>query len=96
LEDTSQSILKAVPLLSAPLMIFSLVFLMAIVKGVALWKAASKRQLIWFIILLLLNTLGILDLAYIFYLNRWDIDKGRLLAALEKRFSKAKKQEEQL
>ena len=57
-------------------------------KGWALWKSASKRQLVWFIILLVVNTLGILEIAYIFYLNKWDIDRGRLLSALEKRFTK--------
>jgi len=28
-------------------------------KGWALWKSASKRQLLWFIFLLVFNTLGI-------------------------------------
>jgi len=43
------------------------------------------------IILLLVNTLGLLEIAYIFYLNRWDIDKGRLLKFLEKKFARSKK-----
>ena len=55
-------------------------------KGWALWKSASKRQLLWFIFLLVFNTLGILEILYIFYLNRFDIDKeGRLLRFLEKK-----------
>jgi len=57
-------------------------------KGLALWKSAGKRQLIWFVILLTVNTMGILEIAYIFFLNRWDIDKGRVLAFLEKKFKK--------
>ena len=57
-------------------------------KGYSLWKAASKRQLVWFIILLMINTMGLLEIAYIFYLNRWDLDKGKLLASLEKKFAK--------
>lgn len=57
-------------------------------KSWALWKAAGKRQLVWFIILMIFNTLGILEIAYIFYLHRWDIDKGKLLAFLEKKFGK--------
>lgn len=60
-------------------------------KAWALWKAAGKRQLVWFIILLLVNTLGLLEIAYIFWLNRWDIDKGRLLRFLEKKFGRSKK-----
>lgn len=60
-------------------------------KGLALWKAAGRRQLTWFIILLLVNTMGLLEIGYIFYLNRWDIGSKKLLAFLEKKFKPAKK-----
>lgn len=60
-------------------------------KGLALWKAAGRKQLAWFIILLLVNTLGLLEIAYIFYLNRWDIGSKKLLAFLEKKFKPSKK-----
>lgn len=59
-------------------------------KGWALWKAANKRHLVWFMILLTFNTLGLLEITYIFYLNRWDIDKGKLLKVLERKFKKSK------
>ncbi len=36
-------------------------------KGVALWKAAHKENKRWFIALLLLNTLGVLEIIYIFF-----------------------------
>lgn len=62
-----------------------------ILKGIALWKAAGKRQLIWFIIIMVINTMGLFELAYIFYLNKWDLDKGKLLALLEKKAKKVKK-----
>jgi methionyl-tRNA synthetase len=39
-------------------------------KGVALWKAADARQNIWFIIFLVINTLGILEILYIFFFSR--------------------------
>ncbi len=35
-------------------------------KGVALWRAARNRHLVWFIVLLLVNTLAILEIIYIF------------------------------
>jgi hypothetical protein len=35
-------------------------------KGVALWKSARNKHLVWFIVLLLVNTLGILEIIYIF------------------------------
>jgi hypothetical protein len=39
-------------------------------KGVALWKAARRGQIIWFIALLLLNTLAILEILYIFLFSK--------------------------
>ena len=35
-------------------------------KGVALWRAARNGQLVWFIVLLVVNTLAILEIIYIF------------------------------
>ncbi|HUV71700.1 MAG TPA: DUF5652 family protein [Clostridia bacterium] len=57
---------------------FVLVLLWALVwKGIALWKAALKRQVVWFAILLGFNSFGILEIVYIFWLSRWDIDKEK-------------------
>lgn len=39
-------------------------------KGVALWKAANKRHKIWFIVFLLVNTLAILEILYIFWFSK--------------------------
>lgn len=39
-------------------------------KGLALWKSARARQPIWFIVMLILNTLGILEILYIFVFSR--------------------------
>ncbi len=61
-------------------------------KGLALWISASKRQLIWFVILFLINTLGILEIAYLIYLKNWDIDKGKTLSFLEKKLKLQSKQ----
>ena len=38
-------------------------------KGIALWKAARQNQKIWFVFLLVLNTLGFLEIIYIFYVG---------------------------
>lgn len=37
-------------------------------KGVALWKAARSHQKGWFIVLLVINTMAILDIIYIFFI----------------------------
>lgn len=39
-------------------------------KGMALWRSAELRQKHWFIILLLVNTLGVLEIIYIFLVAR--------------------------
>lgn len=39
-------------------------------KGVALWKAAKLDQPIWFIALLIVNTLGLLEILYIFVFSK--------------------------
>jgi len=39
-------------------------------KGIALWKAAERQEKYWFGMLLIVNTLGILDLIYIFFVAR--------------------------
>lgn len=39
-------------------------------KGVALWKAAQNKDKKWFIILLVVNTLAILEIFYIFVISK--------------------------
>jgi len=35
-------------------------------KGFALWKSARRGEKIWFIVFLFLNTIGILEILYLF------------------------------
>jgi len=35
-------------------------------KGLALWRAARKGDKVWFIVFLLVNTLGILEILYLY------------------------------
>ena len=44
--------------------IFIIVF---VLKGLALWHAARRSEKWWFIILLVVNTIGILELIYLFF-----------------------------
>lgn len=39
-------------------------------KGVALWRAARRRSYVWFVVLLVVNTLGILEILYIFKFSK--------------------------
>jgi hypothetical protein len=36
-------------------------------KGIALWKSARSGEKWWFVALFIINTVGILEIAYIFY-----------------------------
>jgi methionyl-tRNA synthetase len=36
-------------------------------KGIALWKSARNGQKIWFIALLIVNTLGLLEILYLIF-----------------------------
>ncbi len=48
-------------LLLFPLIVWSITW-----KGMALWRAARNESKEWFIALLILNTLGILDILYLY------------------------------
>lgn len=39
-------------------------------KGWALWISARKNSKIWFVVLLIVNTLGILEILYIFIFSK--------------------------
>ena len=39
-------------------------------KGLALWRSARNKQLPWFIVLLVVNTVGILEIIYLVFFNR--------------------------
>ena len=39
-------------------------------KGTALWKAAKNNHTVWYIIMLVVNTVGILEIVYIFFFSK--------------------------
>ncbi len=51
--------------LLTPVLIWSLVW-----KGLALWKAARKGANVWFVVLLVVNTVGILDILYLYVFSK--------------------------
>ena len=50
--------------------IFPIMILDVILKGVALWRAGRNNQRNWFIALLVLNTFGILEIVYLFRFSK--------------------------
>lgn len=39
-------------------------------KGIALWKAGTKKQLTWFICIFLFNTVGLLPIIYLAFFQK--------------------------
>ncbi|MDP3004173.1 MAG: DUF5652 family protein [Candidatus Azambacteria bacterium] len=39
-------------------------------KGIALWKAAKNEDLGWFVVMLVVNTVGILEILYIYVFSK--------------------------
>ena len=58
-------------------------------KGVALWKSARQSQKWWFIVLLIINTLAILEILYIFVFSKLSLKKKEKL--IGKKSSKKKR-----
>ena len=54
-------------LIGIPLMLFVIIMIWSSVwKYIALWKAGRNNSLVWFIVFALVNTVGILEILYIF------------------------------
>jgi hypothetical protein len=53
-----------------PILIFLLIIWSLFWKGIALWKAVKSNQKGWFVMLLLINTAGILEIIYIFAIDK--------------------------
>ena len=49
--------------------LFVLVFWTVTWKGFALWRAAKDDNKVWFVLLLILNTLGVLEIVYLFAIS---------------------------
>jgi hypothetical protein len=68
---TSSLGLNIAPWLLAIILIWTLIW-----KGIALWKSARLNQPIWFVALLVLNTIGILPILYIFVFSKYKFKKS--------------------
>ncbi len=69
-----------------PLVVF-IVFLWSLLwKGLALWKAVKLDQRNWFIVILIVNTVGILEIIYLFFLakKKMKVEELKFWEALSK------------
>jgi hypothetical protein len=53
------------PLLALVILVWILIW-----KGLALWRAAQKKSKWWFIAILVFNTVGILEILYLFVFSK--------------------------
>ncbi len=52
-------------------LLFLVVVLWSIIwKGLALWKAAREGSKVWFVVLLVVNTVGILEILYLYVFSK--------------------------
>lgn len=61
----SLQLLAKNPWFLIPVLIWTLVW-----KGTALWKCGRNNQLYWFIALLVINTVGLLEIAYLLWFQK--------------------------
>ncbi len=59
-----QQFLSTHPIFFISIIVWSLAW-----KGFALWKAAENKSFLWFTVLLLINTLGLLEIIYLFLIE---------------------------
>lgn len=51
-------------------MILAIVVWETVWKGLGLWKAAQNKDKVWFVLILLLNTIGILPIIYLYVISK--------------------------
>lgn len=65
---------------TATMILFFVIAIWSLVwKGLALWKSSQKKHLVWFIVMLIVNTVGILEILYIFLFSKMSL-KGKAKA----------------
>ena len=50
-------------------------------KGMALWKAGREGSKVWFVVLLLVNTIGILDILYLYVFSKKSVKPSQPVEA---------------
>ena len=51
-------------------LLFIVIAWMLVWKGFALWRAAKMSHRVWFVIILVINTIGILEILYLFLFSK--------------------------
>ncbi len=59
-------------------------------KAIAMWKSARNNQLVWFVCVLIFNTVGLLEIIYLAFFQR-DRNDSKPVVVEEKKSIKKKK-----
>ncbi len=62
--------LLGIPPITLSLLLIPLVIWSIIWKGIALWKCGRNNHLVWFIVILIFNTAGILPIVYLLFFQK--------------------------
>ncbi len=55
------------------LFVYSIILVWSLIwKGIASWKSARKGHIIWFVVFFVINTIGILEILYIYVFSKLD------------------------
>jgi methionyl-tRNA synthetase len=57
-----------------PALVFAVAVWSVVWKGLALWRAARRNDKLWYVVLLVVNTVGVLEIIYLF-LTRKETEK---------------------
>lgn len=93
MELTNYVGLGGIALGSASLTLIIMIAWMLFWKGFALWYAAERRERWWFVAFLLINTFGVLEIAYIFFIAKVPLFRERF--GLESQTEEPKEEESQ-
>ncbi|NLI13897.1 DUF5652 family protein [Pelotomaculum propionicicum] len=63
--NAAAEFLQSNPLLFAIVVVWSIIW-----KAIALWNAARNNQLAWYIVLIIVNTVGILEIIYLLFYRK--------------------------
>mgnify|MGYP001615321302 CR=1 FL=1 len=73
------------------LSLFSLLVIWEVAwKGLALWHSAKNKQMAWFVVLLLFNTLGLLPIIYLVWFRPKE-ENGSVVESVEVKAKETKK-----
>ena len=69
-----------------PIWLFAIIFVWIVVwKLLALWKSARNNQIVWFLIIAVINTIGILEILYIYVFSKMGIKEKKISKKIVKK-----------